>query len=138
MKVSSFNNHIQAVLLLLTSLIIFTLFLLGCGLPGEDPVIYNTVSIELVWQETLENEDGSTATDIENYRIYYSQIQHHFTRNRSLEVSTNICNASHVCTYLIQDIVLETGAWYLVVTTEDNLFFESTYSNSLQIQVPIP
>ena len=106
----------------------FALLLTACsseenvtGSPGSELVPVTGQNIALSWVAPVEREDGSpiSMTEIAGYRVYYGTSQGNYTN----EVDVAGANTMQVTLSS-----LETGTYYIVVTTYDMDGRESAFS----------
>ena len=79
-----------------------------------------STSVTLSWTPPVENEDGTTLTDLAGYYIYYGVAQGSYPN------SIRIDNPS-INTYVVDN--LSPNTYYFVATSFNSLGIESVYSN---------
>ncbi|MCZ6711766.1 MAG: putative Ig domain-containing protein [Gammaproteobacteria bacterium] len=79
-----------------------------------------SASVTLSWTPPVENEDGTTLTDLAGYYIYYGDSQGTYPN------SIRIDNPS-VSTYIVGNLTPNT--YYFVATSFNSMRIESAYSN---------
>ncbi len=120
----NFKSHIKLITQIIISTIIIFLSLSSCGGKWEGFnngfFIFSAGSATLNWQEPTANVDGTPATDIAGYIIYYGQSSGNYT---------NWIDVGNVSSYTIYD--LPNGTFYFVTTSYDIYGNESEFSNEL-------
>ena len=79
-----------------------------------------SASVTLSWTPPVENEDGTTLTDLAGYYIYYGDTQGTYPN------SIRVDNPS-VSTYIVDNLTPNT--YYFVATSFNSMGIESAYSN---------
>lgn len=79
-----------------------------------------SASVTLSWTPPVENEDGTTLTDLAGYYIYYGDTQGTYPN------SIRVDNPS-VSTYIVDNLTPNT--YYFVATSFSSMGIESAYSN---------
>lgn len=79
-----------------------------------------SASVTLSWTPPVENENGTTLTDLDGYYIYYGDTQGTYPN------SIRVDNPS-VSTYIVDNLTPNT--YYFVATSFNSMGIESAYSN---------
>ena len=102
-----------------------TTFTLTCAGDGGSAVEMLSVSVvgtvSLSWQPPAENQDGSPATDLAGYRVYYGS----FSRDYSDDVTVSGAATTR------WDLSLPSGEYFIAMTAFDAEGNESAYSNEV-------
>lgn len=113
--------------------------LAGCGggsqsaLPGGSSSNNGTGSTNgggnaagiLMWDAPSSNTDGSPATDIAGYKIYYGSASGNYT------ASIDVGNTTSIPIATLSSSVPVRGLYYIAVTAYDTAGNESVYSNEI-------
>jgi hypothetical protein len=116
----------------LTFIAIFIVVLAGCG-GGGSSSDHGTgaangggnVSGTLIWDAPSSNTDGSPATDVAGYKIYYG------TTSGTYTASIDVGNATSIPLATLAAAVPAAGIYYIAVTAYDTAGNESVYSNEI-------
>lgn len=100
----------------------YTLTCTGDGGTSMDMLSVSVVgTVSLAWQPPAENQDGSPATDLSGYRIYYGS----FSRSYSEDVTVSGASTTQ------WDLSLPSGEYFIAMTAFDSDGNESSYSNEV-------
>ncbi len=86
-----------------------------------------TASVTLNWTPPTQNEDGSTLTDLDGYRIYWGASQGNYPNSVTL-------NNEGMSSYVVENLV--PGTYVFVATSFNDVGVESAYSNPATRVVP--
>ena len=110
----------------------------GCG--GEssktDSRAVTGRTATLTWVAPTRNVDGTALTDLADYKIYYGESSHKYTKNITLPITSTLCRRegdADVCSYTIRG--LAAGVYYFAVTARDIAGHESGYSNEVSKEI---
>jgi hypothetical protein len=108
-----------------------TVILAGCGGGGSslDSGTGTTngggnVSGTLIWDAPTSNTDGSPATDVAGYKIYYGTVSGTYTASIDVGNTTSISLTTLAAS-------VPAGLYYIAVTAYDTGGNESVYSNEI-------
>jgi hypothetical protein len=85
----------------------------------------SNVSGALVWDAPVSNTDGSPATDVAGYKIYYGTVSGTYTGSIDAGNTTSIPLATLAASVPVP------GLYYIAVTAYDTAGNESVYSNEI-------
>ena len=121
----------------LTFIAMLVAVLAGCGgggqsaLPGDGSSSNNGTGNTtggagmLVWDAPSSNTDGSPATDLAGYKIYYGTVSGNYT------ASIDVGNTTSIPIATLSSSVPISGLYYIAVTVYDTAGNESAYSNEI-------
>lgn len=116
----------------LTFIAILIMILAGCGGGGSSSNNGTgssngggNVAGRLTWDAPTSNTDGSPATDVAGYKIYYGTVSGTYTASIDVGNSTSIQMAT------LSASVPVPGLYYIAVTAYDTAGNESVYSNEI-------
>lgn len=79
----------------------------------------------LIWDAPTSNTDGSPATDVAGYKIYYGTVSGTYT------ASIDVGNTTSIPMATLSASVPVPGLYYIAVTAYDTAGNESVYSNEI-------
>ena len=121
------SKHLSS-LTFIAMLVVVVVVLAGCGgggqsaLPGPGS---NNGAGMLVWDAPSSNTDGSPATDLAGYKIYYGTVSGNYT------ASIDVGNSTSIPLTTLSSSVPVSGLYYIAVTVYDTAGNESAYSNEI-------
>jgi uncharacterized protein YfaP (DUF2135 family) len=108
-------------------LVVLVVVLAGCGGGGGQSALPGSTNGAgmLVWDAPSSNTDGSPATDLAGYKIYYGTVSGNYT------ASIDVGNSTSIPLTTLSSSVPVSGLYYIAVTVYDTAGNESAYSNEI-------
>jgi uncharacterized protein YfaP (DUF2135 family) len=109
----------------LTFIALLVVVCAGCGGGGQSALPGGNATTMLMWDAPSTNTDGSPATDLAGYKIYYGTAPGTYT------ASIDVGNTTSIPVATLSSSVPSPGLYYISVTAYDTSGNESIYSNTI-------